>query len=82
MVIKFIKGTAGIGLGYASGSETDNFSDTQAQELIESGFAVEVKEKQSVVNPSQLDNEVIETADVKQSEEIETADAPKKKAKK
>jgi len=51
MTIKFIKGTAGIGLGYSAGDTASHFSDVEANELIESGFAVEEIEKKSVVNP-------------------------------
>ena len=44
------------------------FTDAQLKEFIDSGFAVEELPKESIVNPE------IETADLKTSDEIETAD--------
>ena len=73
MTIKFIKGTAGIGLGYSIGDTASHFTDAEAQELIDSGFAEELTEKQSIVNPETADKEIdAEISEVK--EEVETAD--------
>lgn len=43
MKIKFIKSPATLGLAYFAGDEAE-FDDKQATELIESGYAHEVKE--------------------------------------
>lgn len=74
MKIKFIKGTAGIGLGYPIGDEADHFNDAEAKELIESGFAVEVIETADKEIVAEIPEAKIETENAdKKTDEIETA---------
>jgi hypothetical protein len=68
MVVKFIKNAAGIGLAYVEGTTANHFTDAQANELIESGYAIEL-----------VSEETIETT---QNTDIETAEKAVKKGKK